>query len=72
MDGSGTLGFTEFIFSVWNFLTVDKRSIGGFVFLMCDSTPMYRTNTKKMENAVEIDEFINKLNSLHKDNRGRP
>ncbi len=65
MDNSGELSFTEFIFSVWNFLTLDSRSLGGFVFLMCTSSLIYRSATKKMENAIDIDDFIEKLTSLH-------
>ncbi len=65
MDGSGVLNFTEFIFSCWNFLTLDLRRMGGFVFLMCDSQAVYRSSTKKMENAVDIDNFCGTLLSLH-------
>ena len=44
LDHSGELNFMEFLCSLWNFLCLDDKSMGAFVFLM---TPKIKNSTNK-------------------------
>jgi hypothetical protein len=37
-DGSGELSFLEFACSLWNFLSTDEKTLGGFIYLLCPQT----------------------------------
>ena len=65
LDGSGELSFSEFVLSVWNFLTYDEKSIGQMVFLLCPRQEALRTDVGKMVEACKLSSFKSTIKSLH-------
>lgn len=65
LDGSGALSFSEFVLSVWNFLTYDEKTIGQMVFLLCPRRDSLRPENGKMMASCKLSSFKSTIKSLH-------
>jgi Ca2+-binding EF-hand superfamily protein len=54
LDGNGNLTFVEFVCSLWNLLSIDKKNIGAFVFRMFDHDKTGIFSFEKIKNLAEI------------------
>lgn len=67
-DGSGELNFLEFACSLWNFLSTDEKTLGGFIYLLCPQTKGVidpDAAVCKEEVYVAIDDMEGALRKIH-------
>ena len=65
LDGSGPLSFSEFVLSVWNFLTYDEKSIGHLIFLLCPRFLQLNSESQKMSESCKVCDLKMVIKALH-------
>ena len=65
LDGSGHQSFSEFVLSVWNFLTYDEKSIGHLIFLLCPRFLQLNSESQKMSESCKVCDLKMVIKALH-------